>query len=172
MKSAQNFALCLLILSFISGTTMSQNISGVILNYNENPVVPVPGIEIYFDNALKDTTNAQGGFGFPTAIERYDSPIIPTTFSLKLFPNPFNPSTILEYTVPYQGDVTIAGYNILGQEIFTEKHENQITGTYALTFDASKYNLGSQPLIFRVIIDPKDKSKGPLVEVRKGVYLK
>ncbi len=114
-----------LFVSFIySSILYAQDVNGTIVNYNADPVVPVSGIEVYFDGMAKDTTDAQGTFGFPTTVIRDDTPIIPKDFKLKLFPNPFNPSTILEYTVPYKSDVSIVGYNTLGQKVYSEKLEN------------------------------------------------
>ncbi|MBN2567175.1 hypothetical protein JXB02_03780 [Candidatus Woesearchaeota archaeon] len=160
----------LFVLGVGAGAARSQTVSGTVVNYNEN--IPVSGIELYLDGAIKDTTNAQGTFGFPVSVVRDDSPVIPKDFTLRLFPNPFNPAAIIEYTVPYQGDISIVGYNTLGQRVYAEDLKNQMTGTYKLQFDASKYDLASQILFFQVLLDPKDASKPPLVKIIKGAYVK
>ncbi len=169
MKNSLKFLVIFLIMYEALG---AQNASGTIVNYNADPVVSISGIEVYLDSTLKDTTDEQGTFGFPTTIVRDDNPLIPKEFKLNLFPNPFNPSTILEYTLPCRGDVSIIGYNALGQKMYSEEMENQMTGTYKLMFDANKYNIASQVLFFQVIVDPTDKSKAPIVDIIKGVYIK
>lgn len=161
----------LFILLCWTGVAIAQEMTGTVVNYSAGQTTPVEGIEVYLDGVKKDTTNASGTFGFPTAII-YDPARVPKAFTLKLFPNPFNPSTILEYTVPYQADVSIVGYNALGQKVYSEQQKNQPAGTYKLTFDASKYDLASQMLFFQVLIDPKDASIAPSMKVVKGVYTK
>lgn len=163
--------LCIFMILWGAGTARAQDFSGTVVAYQAGEATPVEGIEVYLDGVKKDTTNASGTFGFPTAII-YDPARVPKAFTLKLFPNPFNPSTILEYAVPYQADVSIVGYNALGQKVYSEQQKNQPAGTYKLTFDASRYDLASQMLFFQVLIDPKDASVAPSMKVVKGVYTK
>ena len=47
----------------------------------------------------------------------WNSPEIKSFSIDKMFPNPFNPSTEINYTVDHDGNMTIAVYNILGQQI-------------------------------------------------------
>ena len=57
------------------------------------------------------------------------------------YPNPFNPSTRISYSLPNSGYVSLKVYDILGREIETIVNEFQKAGTYAAHFDAS--NLAS-----------------------------
>lgn len=48
---------------------------------------------------------------------------LPTDFSiLNAYPNPFNPSTTVEFSIPTQGELKVQLINILGQKIRTESY--------------------------------------------------
>lgn len=67
----------------------------------------------------------------------------PADYSLKQnFPNPFNPTTNIVYSIPKSGFVTIKIYNILGQEVKVLANRMMNPGTYNVTFDASSLNSG------------------------------
>lgn len=58
------------------------------------------------------------------------------------FPNPFNPSTVIRYSIPRRSFVTLIIYNSLGQKVTTLVNKEQNAGAYAVTFDASKLTSG------------------------------
>ncbi|MBZ0200248.1 MAG: T9SS type A sorting domain-containing protein [Ignavibacteriaceae bacterium] len=53
------------------------------------------------------------------------------------YPNPFNPSTTINYQIPKDGLVTLKVYDILGREVKTLVNEYKTKGRYEVTFDAS-----------------------------------
>ncbi len=53
------------------------------------------------------------------------------------YPNPFNPSTMIEYAVPSEGQVTVKVYDILGREVVTLVNEYQSPGRYKVTWNAA-----------------------------------
>ncbi len=53
------------------------------------------------------------------------------------FPNPFNPSTTINYTIPEQGLVKINVYDVLGKELFVLLNEFQLAGKHSINFDGS-----------------------------------
>lgn len=60
------------------------------------------------------------------------------TYSLgKNFPNPFNPSTNINFSLPENGQVVLKLYNILGQVVKTLVDENLERGSYQLKLNAS-----------------------------------
>ena len=68
---------------------------------------------------------------------------LPTKFQLKQnFPNPFNPSTSIEYSVPYEDKIVLTIYNILGEEVVRLIDETQPAGNYAITWDAANIASG------------------------------
>ncbi|MGD1007418.1 MAG: S8 family serine peptidase [Ignavibacteriaceae bacterium] len=68
---------------------------------------------------------------------------IPTVYALfNNYPNPFNPSTIIQYQLPTNGMVTIKVYDILGREVKTLVNDYKTAGNYSVSFDASKLASG------------------------------
>lgn len=53
------------------------------------------------------------------------------------YPNPFNPSTTIEYAVPVETDVRLTIYDVLGRTVGTLVDETKPAGSYQITFDAS-----------------------------------
>jgi hypothetical protein len=58
------------------------------------------------------------------------------------FPNPFNPSTRINYGLPAEALVGVRVYNLLGQEITTLFEGRQPAGRYTIQFDARAYPSG------------------------------
>ena len=58
------------------------------------------------------------------------------------YPNPFNPSTIIRFSIPEDADVTLSVYTILGQRVQTLVREPKEAGTYEVIFDASMLSSG------------------------------
>ena len=68
---------------------------------------------------------------------------IANTYSLSQnFPNPFNPITTIKFSIPNRGLVKLVVYNILGKKVSTLVNDEQTTGTYEVTFDASYLTSG------------------------------
>jgi hypothetical protein len=53
------------------------------------------------------------------------------------FPNPFNPSTVISFQLPVDGDVNLAVYDALGREVAVLVDEPMSAGAHSVTFDAS-----------------------------------
>ena len=68
---------------------------------------------------------------------------LPKVYSLNQnFPNPFNPTTTISYTLPQKSNVKLRIFNVLGKEIFTLVNSEQIKGTYYVEFDAEGLSSG------------------------------
>ncbi|MBP6672018.1 MAG: T9SS type A sorting domain-containing protein [Bacteroidetes bacterium] len=69
---------------------------------------------------------------------------VPTRFELiRNFPNPFNPNTRIEFTVPSNGRATLSVVNIVGQQIATLYDGIAKTGqVYHIDFYAAKHSAG------------------------------
>jgi hypothetical protein len=70
-------------------------------------------------------------------------PGIPENYRLaQNFPNPFNPSTSIYFSIPEAGLVTLKVYSLLGEEVATLVDEFKNSGNYDVQFDASKLTTG------------------------------
>jgi hypothetical protein len=62
---------------------------------------------------------------------------LPSAFALKQnFPNPFNPSTTIQFSIPAAAWVTLRVYDLLGREETTLVNDNLTPGNYTVTWDA------------------------------------
>jgi len=69
---------------------------------------------------------------------------IPLNFELSQnFPNPFNPSTVISFSIPETEAVKLKIYDITGREIATLLNETKQAGSYSIEFDAGAYQLAS-----------------------------
>ena len=67
----------------------------------------------------------------------------PVAFSLSdAYPNPFNPSTSLNLTMPSEGFVSVKAYNLAGQVVGIIADASYTAGTHSLTWDASDLSSG------------------------------
>ena len=61
---------------------------------------------------------------------------LPTSYSLSQnFPNPFNPSTTIDYSVPEVSFITLKVFDVLGNEVATLVNENKPVGDYEVEFN-------------------------------------
>ncbi|MCX6151229.1 MAG: cellulase family glycosylhydrolase [Ignavibacteriales bacterium] len=90
-----------------------------------------------------------GGFNFnylefverPTKVEEENN--LPKDFSLSQnFPNPFNPITIIKYSLPNESYTTIKIFNSIGQEVKELLNQTQSAGQYEIPFNGSDLNSG------------------------------
>ena len=109
--------------------------------------------------AIFHTTN--GGVSF---VEEEEIDEMPTIYFLSNnFPNPFNPSTKIKYSVPQSSQVVVKVFDILGNEIETLVNEEKPVGTYELTWNA--VNLPSGIYFYRI-------QAGSFVDAKKMILMK
>lgn len=73
----------------------------------------------------------------------------PLMFSLdQNFPNPFNPSTVIKYSLPEDQFVSLEIFNSIGQKVKTLVNEMQTAGRYNITFNAD--GLASGIYIYKI----------------------
>lgn len=104
-----------------------------------------------------------------TGIESFEISGISQKYSLNNFPNPFNPSTTIEFSVQNDSDVEISIYNIKGQKIQTLIQHRLDSGDHSINWsgDNNKGNLVSSGVYFC-----KLKVNGKVEAVKKCLLLK
>lgn len=66
-----------------------------------------------------------------------------TKFKLsRNYPNPFNPSTTISFSLPQSGNVKLTVYNLLGEQVAELVNEFREAGVYTINFTASNLNSG------------------------------
>lgn len=64
-------------------------------------------------------------------------------FIVNNYPNPFNPTTTIQYSLSKMSDVRLMIYNSLGQKVIDLVNEVQSPGIYRITWDASNQSTGT-----------------------------
>jgi endo-1,4-beta-xylanase len=77
------------------------------------------------------------------------NPGVPESYHLaQNFPNPFNPTTQINYSIPAGSYISLNIYNLLGQEVATVFEGFQPAGNYSVTFDGA--GLASGVYLYRL----------------------
>jgi len=156
-------------------------------NESENPILtrlPEPGnisaVNEWVINGLEDgiyqwrlravdaayvgSEMATGEFTIGVVLHNDLDNTLPNKYSLEQnFPNPFNPSTTIRYSIPEPGLVTIKIYNAIGKEMDVLKNELIQVGNYEIKYDGSK--LPSGVYFYQI-------KAGKFVETKKMILLK
>jgi hypothetical protein len=72
-----------------------------------------------------------------------DNATVPLEYSLSQnFPNPFNPTTRIQYSIKERGIVSLTLYDILGKQVATLVHSEQEAGQYRYDLNANQLSSG------------------------------
>lgn len=117
--------------------------------------LPIGNYNFCYKYVYNSTTYLGGAVGDPgwfhvgtlkvvsssTSVENME--IIPISFSLsQIYPNPFNPTTTIYYSIPKTSFVSIKVFDVLGNEIKTLVKEEKIAGNHSIEFNANKLTSG------------------------------
>ena len=90
--------------------------------------------------------------------------LIPDNFTLgEVYPNPFNPTTSFDLSVPEDGFVSIQVYNVLGQLVATIYEGNLNASTHSFNWNADNVSSG---MYFLEVESDKD------IAIRKMMLMK
>ena len=68
---------------------------------------------------------------------------LPETFSLdSAYPNPFNPTTTLSFSIPVDSEVILSIYNLQGREVSSLIEGNMDAGYHSVVWNADSYSSG------------------------------
>jgi hypothetical protein len=130
----------------------------------------IQSLEINSGNGVRNFRVVVGKKSF---VERNNAGVALTPSSMKLYanyPNPFNPETVIRYTVPDASalyTVTLKIFNVLGQEIATLVNEQKSAGYYEVKWNALQQSSG----IYFYQLSITDGSK-TFQDIKKMVLMK
>jgi hypothetical protein len=117
-----------------------------------------------FVEDLKFNVYVSNSTGLPTSVEEENNPTVVNNFELRQnFPNPFNPTTQIRFSLAEQSQVTLKVYNILGKEIATLVNDLKGAGTHEISFDGTGFSSG---VYFYTL------QTGKFTETRKMILMK
>ncbi len=92
----------------------------------------------------------------------------PSVFMLfQNFPNPFNPKTLIRYSLAYESDVKLTVFDITGRKVKDLIHDHQSAGFHEVSFDGS--NLSSGVYFYTI---ETTSAKGIFKNTKKMLLLK
>ncbi|MEO8209216.1 MAG: S8 family serine peptidase [bacterium] len=151
-----------------SGTSfscpMTAGVCAVILSANHN-LTPMQVRQVLTQTADSSfAPNRRRGWGLincwealklgrnMTSINNNHQSLVITGYSLgQNIPNPFNPSTVISYTLKENSNIIFKVFNILGKEVATLVNERQPAGNYSINFSGN--NLSSGTYFYALIAD-------------------
>lgn len=100
---------------------------------DKSPMVAV------IENYQLAETSADAG---SEAVAEYRPQAAPTEFDMGVYPNPFNPATIITYQLPFDADVRLVVYDMLGREVALLADATRPAGYYTAMFDRARFSSG------------------------------
>ncbi|MBS1552590.1 MAG: T9SS type A sorting domain-containing protein [Bacteroidetes bacterium] len=130
-----------------------------LLYMNVEPEDPIPDNLFYYavavDNSYKvsvtsDTISypayvcptCEGAIGPDNFAVSNEGNIVPKEYSLSNYPNPFNPTTKINYELRVTNYVSLKVYDVLGNEIAILVKEKQNAGRYSVNFNGANLSSG------------------------------
>jgi len=129
----------------------ADQILSIVLDENDFAMVGTSGSGVY--RSFNSTVDIrESDFSIVTSFELFQN-----------FPNPFNPSTKIKYSVPQTSQVQIKVFDVLGNEIVTLVSEEKVVGIYEMVWNAA--NLPSGVYFYQL-------KAGEYVNTKKMILLK
>ncbi len=118
-----------------------------------------------YDNGESNPSNAET---VEIGMDAGEDDVPCSEFSLEAYPNPFNPTTRISFSLPVACDVTLEVFNLKGQLVRTLIDEKMPGGNHAVTWSGEDFNgnhVASGVYLYRI-------KGGRYVSVKKMVMLK
>jgi uncharacterized protein (TIGR02145 family) len=121
-------------------------------NVNQNLDYKVDGISV---RCVKDEV---------TGINDHSNNTLPKSFDLlQNFPNPFNPNTVISYSLPLSSNIRLIVYNSVGQTVKVLENGFKNAGNYSINFNAAE--LASGTYFYKI-------ESGQFTQIKKMIFLK
>jgi hypothetical protein len=155
------------------GTTSTFDPTGTsplatVVAFQYTDIIPTGAVYYYKIAAIDNGGNVSAySIVGTTGVEKTDG--VPTEFALgQNFPNPFNPTTQIKFSLPKESHVKIVVYNISGSVVATIVNGTMSTGYYTITWNGTNdggEHVSSGVYLYRI-------QAGEFTAVRKMVMLK
>jgi len=124
------------------GTLMNANFPGLDTVFTGEVQFTIEG------STLRDSVGTSTWQSACHSYQSVDPELVPSTYAIDLsaYPNPFNPTTTIRYTIPENSPVTVTIYDQQGRQVNTLVNAQQTVGDYHLQWngtDASGRQLSS-----------------------------
>ncbi len=153
--------------SFSTGTLGTLHISA---SKEADVVISVAGVSLD-EYSGRISVNSLNYHIMPKTTVAIEKPVlnIPDKTELSAnYPNPFNPTTNINYSLSSRSKVTLEIYNILGQRVAQLVNSEQAAGTYHYEWSAASYSSGTY--LYRIIAHSSDGHV--FVQTRKMLLIK
>jgi len=101
------------------------------------------------------------------SVEKYELPLV--SYHLSNYPNPFNPTTTISFSIPEESKIELSVYNIKGQKIKSLLNDQIAAGEHSTVWngeDASGRKVGSGVYLYKLNVNGKTEA------VKKCLLLK
>ena len=157
----------------VNHTILIDSVASGITEYVD-AFVPVNGVDYYY---WLDAVASNGGLSakvvarfVQTDVNEETTVSLPQKYFLyQNFPNPFNPSTEIQYQLSEPGDVRLTIYDLLGQEMRVLVSERQPAGWYRVRWDGrdeAGMQVSSGVVLYRLAVG------SDFVQTRKALLLR
>ena len=126
--------LYLLAFVFAQNTSMPQSVisSGTVNAQSEQTALVGTIGQVFTNKAVSSTTILTSGFwGSVAQITLSVDDVMPEEFSIsKAYPNPFNPTVNIDFSIPEESDINIQIFDLLGRNVFNHEQNFNTAGNY------------------------------------------
>ena len=132
----QYFYLPLYLLAFVfaQNTSMPQSVisSGTVNAQSEQTTLVGTIGQVFTNKVVSSTTILTSGFwGSVAQFTLSVDDVMPEEFSIsKAYPNPFNPTVNIDFSIPEESDINIQIFDLLGRNVFNHEQNFNTAGNY------------------------------------------
>jgi hypothetical protein len=170
----------------ISLPSATGNVAGELVDVNGNVVAVMNPTNNPFTLTAPSAGTYRVNAGYKNPSRKWDSTTVtinvtgiandliestPHTYKLyNNYPNPFNPSTKIFYSVPERSQVTLKIYDMIGNEVASPLNGEKASGNYSFNFDAG--NLASGVYFYQLEAIPLSGLRTGFKETKKMILTK